>query len=90
MPFQNAPAIVACGAKICRDESIVVRYNKKSGENLLMWMENIGFFMNSWKGRNRMITCLGLPFLFCCYQDFEPCKPFQWADFHSFKPGIFA
>jgi len=33
MPFQNAPAIVACGAKIYRDESIVVRYNKKSGEN---------------------------------------------------------
>ena len=31
MPFQNAPAIVACGAKICRDESIVVRYNKKTG-----------------------------------------------------------
>jgi hypothetical protein len=39
MPFQNAPAIVACGAKICRDESIVVRYNKKSGENFLMWLE---------------------------------------------------
>ena len=30
MPFQNAPAIVVCGAKICQDDSIVVRYNKKS------------------------------------------------------------
>jgi hypothetical protein len=44
MPFQNAPAIVACGAKICRDESIVVRNNKRSGENFLMWLEHIGFF----------------------------------------------
>jgi hypothetical protein len=39
MPFQNAPAIVACGAKICMDGAIVVRYNKKSGENFLMWLE---------------------------------------------------
>jgi len=31
MPFQNAPAIVVCGAKICKDDSIVVRLNKKSG-----------------------------------------------------------
>jgi len=30
MPFQNAPGIAACGAKICQDDSIVVRYNKKS------------------------------------------------------------
>jgi hypothetical protein len=30
MPFQNAPAIIACGAKICRDELIVVRHNKKN------------------------------------------------------------
>jgi hypothetical protein len=44
MPFQNAPAIVACGAKICRDESIVVRYNKKPAENFLMWLEHIGLF----------------------------------------------
>jgi|WetSurSiteA1Bulk_404760.scaffolds.fasta_scaffold00872_10 hypothetical protein len=31
MPFQNAPANVVCGAKILRDEMIVVRHNKKSG-----------------------------------------------------------
>jgi hypothetical protein len=35
MPFQNAPAIVACGAKIGQDDSIVVRYNKKSKEYFL-------------------------------------------------------
>jgi hypothetical protein len=29
MPFQNAPANGGCGAKISRDEPIVVRYNKK-------------------------------------------------------------
>jgi hypothetical protein len=36
MPFQNAPANGGCGAKICRDESNVVRYNKKAGENFLL------------------------------------------------------
>jgi len=44
MPFQNAPANVACGAKICSDNAIVVRYNKKPAENFLMWLEHIGFF----------------------------------------------
>ena len=44
MPFQNAPANVVCGAKICRDESNVVRYDKKPGENFLRWLEQIGFF----------------------------------------------
>ena len=48
MPFQNAPANVECGAKISRDELIVVRYNKKIGrEFFLMWLEEIGFFINS-------------------------------------------
>jgi hypothetical protein len=36
MPFQNAPANGVCGAKISRDEPIVVRYNKKPGENFLL------------------------------------------------------
>jgi hypothetical protein len=36
MPFQNAPAIVACGAKICRDESVVVRDRKKLGDSLII------------------------------------------------------
>jgi len=54
MPFQNAPANVVCGARICQNESIVVQYNKKSGENFLMRRDHIGFFIYSWKGRNRM------------------------------------
>ena len=48
MPFQNAPANGGCGAKICRDEAVVVRYNEKIGrEFFLMWLEEIGFFINS-------------------------------------------
>jgi len=46
MPFENAPGFVAGGAKICQDDSIVVRYNKKSGENFLMWREHIGFLLD--------------------------------------------
>jgi len=90
MPFQNAPAIVACGAKICRDESIVVRYDKISGENFLMWLEQIGLFYEFRKRKKSDDNLVMVAFLFCCYQYFEPCKSFQRAYFHFFKPCIFA
>jgi hypothetical protein len=38
MPFQNAPANVVCGAKINRDEAVVVRYNEKIGREFFFNM----------------------------------------------------